>query len=116
VFDASAFNADVEAIAHYVLIVAVEFAAEESSDVVGFDGVDDNLTIAREPLTGAGFEGFSVFPNSCQKHDKTVSGTEGRSFEPCQAYHTLRVVLSLRIPTAFAVLKRSSGGLHSLPV
>ena len=44
------------------------------------------------------------------------SGTEGRRFEPCQAYHTLRVVLSLRIPTAFAVIKRSFGGLHSLPV
>ena len=58
-FDASAFNADVEAIAHYVLIVAVEFAAEESSDVLGFDGVDDNLTIARKPFTEAGFGGPS---------------------------------------------------------
>jgi hypothetical protein len=67
VFDASAFDADVEAIAHFVLIVAVEFAAEESSDVVGLDGVDDNLTIAREPFTGARFGEISGIHTSYQE-------------------------------------------------
>ena len=40
VFDAGAFNANVKAVSHFVLIVAVEFAAKKSGDVVGFDGVD----------------------------------------------------------------------------
>jgi len=40
VLDASAFNANVEAIPHFVLIVAVEFASEEGGDVVGFDRMD----------------------------------------------------------------------------
>lgn len=40
VFDTSAFDANVETVSHFVLIVAVEFAAEKSGDVVGFDGVD----------------------------------------------------------------------------
>lgn len=40
VFDASAFNANVEAVPHLVLIVAVEFASKEGSDVVGFYGVN----------------------------------------------------------------------------
>jgi len=31
VFDASAFNADVEAVDHFVLIDTVEFAAKESN-------------------------------------------------------------------------------------
>src|SRR3990172_5814836 len=40
VLDAGAFNADVEAVTHFVLIVAVELAAQERGDVVGLDGVN----------------------------------------------------------------------------
>jgi len=36
VFDAGTFNADVKAVSNFVLIVTVEFAAEERGDVVGF--------------------------------------------------------------------------------
>ena len=40
VFDAGAFNANVETVAHFVLIVTVEFVAEERSDVIGFYSVN----------------------------------------------------------------------------
>ncbi len=40
VFDAGALNADVEAVPHFVLIVTVEFVAEEGGDVFRFYGVD----------------------------------------------------------------------------
>jgi hypothetical protein len=40
VFDTGAFNADIEAVTHFVLLVAVKLAAEERGDVVGLDGVN----------------------------------------------------------------------------
>ena len=40
VFDAGAFNANVEAVPHFVLIVTVEFASEERGDVVWFNRVN----------------------------------------------------------------------------
>jgi hypothetical protein len=44
VLDPCPFDADVIAIAHLILVVAVQFLSQKSGDVVGLDGVDSGAS------------------------------------------------------------------------
>ena len=39
-FDTGAFDSDVETVAHFILVIGVEFAAEKRGDVIGLDGMN----------------------------------------------------------------------------
>jgi hypothetical protein len=65
VADASAFDAHVVAVAHFILIVAVEFLAQKGGDVVGFDRVDgrsNQLPLNSWQVRLAKLEGHTLSP------------------------------------------------------